>query len=136
MAKERTDTERAERKDKKRKEKHERATVQDNGVKKSKKEKKKVKDLAKTANGANAKATREFGQPESPTKGDVPILEAVGSDVPHTQITSNTDVRNGRVKRAEIILHLAKEDLVPFANPLAEDRTSRRLLRGVTQGKL
>lgn len=114
MAKERTSEERAARnakKDLKKKTKN----IETNGITKSKPEKKSSKEN-KSRDRVSASATIEADVVDA--DGDVAII-GVGDE----------EIEVQKVKPAIV------GALVPFANPLADDKTMKKMLKGVKRGQ-
>lgn len=132
MGKDRSEAERAERKERKRKEKKEHATTEENGVKKHKKEKKSSKDRKRSADAASTELAAQGG---AAVNGDVQMDETSGGTTAAPELNGGELKVSKDTPTTKVQIRTAKEDLVPFANPLVEEKMARRLLRGVTQGK-
>lgn len=98
------------------KEKKEKKLTEENGVKKEKKEKKSRK----------SDVTVALNELEAQTPGSVAI-DADG-DVVVADADASTEVKARLVIPAEA--------LVPFANPLADDKQTKKVLKGVKKGTL
>ena len=124
MAKEKSDK-------KEKKEKKEKRSEVDGVTKKSKKDKKEKKE--KTAeqveslldHAEETKAPKEKKEKKEKKKKDVPSAATNGADV-------DMDEDEDDKARTEI----PKEALVPFANPLADEGQTKKLLKSVKKGRL
>ncbi len=133
MAKERSEAEREEKKEKEKEKKHKRSS-EENGIKKHKKDKKDKKS-SKTDSGdpdpidALLK-TLDQTKPGSvivDTDGDVVIEENDDKENKGTEI----DGKKERKVKREVLIGA----MVPFANPLADDKTMKKVLKTVKRGE-
>lgn len=120
MAKDRSESEKREKKEKKHR------LSETNGVtkdKSDKEEKKRAKKAAKAAAALESAASpqADAGANGVDEDGDVVIEDAVDK--------VETDDDKEKVKKQLLLL-----SAVPFANPMADDKTMRRVLRGVKKG--
>lgn len=130
MAKERPDSEKKEKKE----EKHKHSET--NGVRKDKsskaekeekKEKKRAKEAAKAAGAKIESASRPAADKEN-------VKPAVAEEV---DLDGNAVAGDAEIKeddKEEVKKQLIIGSAVPFANPMADDKTMRRVLRGVKKG--
>lgn len=118
MAKDRSESEKREKKEKKHRHSETNGVTKDKSEKSEKKEKKRLKEAAKEA----AKAET---QPAVDEDGDVVIEDA--DAVENTEQDGDKD----ELKKQLLVL-----SAVPFANPMADDKTMRRVLRGVKKGSI
>ncbi len=130
MAKERSE---AEREEKKEKEKKHKRSSEENGIKKHKKDKKDKKS-SKTESG-NLDSTDALLKTLDQTKpgsvivdmdGDVVIKENDDKENEGTEIDGK---KESKVKKEVLI-----GAMVPFANPLADDKTMKKVLKSVKRG--
>jgi H/ACA ribonucleoprotein complex subunit 2 len=114
MAKERT----AEKKEKKEKKS---STAEDNGVKKSKKDKKDKKSRKSDA-------------------GDVSMADADETEVADEPVIATVNTANGETKTSsEVEVNGLNKDqllaaMVPFANPMADEKAMKKVLKSVKRG--
>ena len=117
MAKDRLESEKREKKEKKHKHSETNGVTKDKSEKAEKKEKKRLKEAAKEQAKAEA-------QPAVDEDGDVVIEDAEA-------VAKSEDDDKEKIKHQLLVL-----SAVPFANPMADDKTMRRVLRGVKKGSL
>lgn len=136
MAKDRTSVERAEKKEKKHKEKH----TDDSGkVKKDKKEKKSRKSVGGDEPSEIGEAevttkllnTLEKVKPGSVTVDDkgVAVVKVVDDDKDNDAMDVDGPEDNKQLSKEQLV-----GAMVPFANPLADEKTMRKVLKGVKKG--
>lgn len=96
------------------KEKKEKKLTEENGVKKEKKEKKSRKSDVSVTAALNELEAQTPGSVAIDADGDVVVADA------------------GAEPKARLVI--PAEALVPFANPLADDKQTKKVLKGVKKG--